>query len=29
MLFVTGMIGYWKGEVSQQFHSFIEERLKK
>ena len=25
----TGRVGYWKREVSQQFHDFIEERLKK
>ncbi len=24
----TGMVGYWKKEISQQFHEFIEERLK-
>ena len=24
----TGRVGYWKREVSQQFHDFIEERLK-
>ena len=25
----TGMVGYWKKDVSQQFHDFIAERLKK
>jgi hypothetical protein len=25
----TGKVGYWKREVSQQFHNFIAERLKK
>ena len=25
----TGKVGYWKREVSQQFHEFIAERLKK
>ena len=25
----TGVMGYWKKEVSQQFHEFIAERLKK
>ena len=25
----TGMVGYWKKDVSQQFHEFIAERLKK
>lgn len=25
----TGVFGYWKREVSQQFHEFIAERLKK
>ena len=25
----TGMVGYWKRNVSQQFHEFIAERLKK
>jgi len=24
----TGMVGYWKKDVSQQFHDFIAERLK-
>jgi hypothetical protein len=24
----TGIVGYWKREVSQQFHDFIAERLK-
>lgn len=24
----TGMVGYWKKDVSQQFHGFIAERLK-
>ena len=25
----TGVVGYWKRDVSQQFHEFIAERLKK
>ena len=25
----TGVVGYWKKEVSRQFHEFIAERLKK
>ena len=25
----TGTFGYWKKEISQQFHEFIEERLKR
>lgn len=25
----TGVVGFWKEEVSQQFHDFIAERLKK
>jgi hypothetical protein len=25
----TGMVGYWKKDISQQFHEFIAERLKK
>jgi hypothetical protein len=25
----TGVVGFWKEEVSQQFHEFIAERLKK
>ena len=25
----TGVVGYWKKDVSQQFHDFIAERLKK
>ena len=25
----TGVVGYWKKDISQQFHEFIAERLKK
>ncbi len=25
----TGVVGYWKKEISQQFHEFIAERLKR
>ena len=25
----TGVVGYWKKDISQQFHDFIAERLKK